>query len=125
MSPDTEAHIMGVYDLPELISLRLERQIVCSESKSRSLINEVETKLNSRIHELEMKLIRRGVFLWPEPETIFNWVCRLYFPLLLLILFFALIRAEHSRNSDDTKPVPQTSRPEVPVPHGDLSEDAR
>jgi len=25
----------------------------------------------------------------------------------------------------DTKPVPQTSRPEVPVPHGDLSEDAR
>ena len=82
-------------------------------------------KLNSRIHELEMKLIRRGVFLWPEPETIFNWVCRLYFPLLLLILFFALIRAEHSRNPDEAKSVPQTSQSAAPVPHGDLPQETR
>jgi len=114
---------MGMYDSPELISLRLERQIVCSESKSHSLINEVETRLNSRIHELEMELIRRGVFLWPEPKTVLNWMCGLY--LLLLLMLFAQIRGEHSRNSDDTKLVPQTSQPEVPVPHGDLPEEAR
>jgi len=113
-----------MYDSPELISLRLERQIVCSESKSHSLINEVETRLNSRIHELEMKLIRRGVFFWPQPETVLNWMCGLYL-LLLLLMLFAQIRGEHSRNSDDTKPVSQTSQPEVPVPHGDLSEEAR
>ena len=115
---------MGMYDSPELISARLERQIVYSESKSRSLINEVETKLNSRIHELEMKLIRRGVLLWPEPETIFSWVCGLYFLLLMLILF-ALIRAEHSRNPDEAKSVPQTSQSAAPVPHGDLPQETR
>jgi hypothetical protein len=118
MSPNRAADIMGIYDSPELMSSRLEQQIAYSESKSRSLIIEAETRLNSRIHELEMKLIRRGVFFWPEPETVFNWVCWLYLVLLLLILF-APIRSEHSRNSDDTKSVPPTSQSEVPVPHVD------
>lgn len=56
---------MSFLDSPLTMASRLENQIALSESNSKQLIIQAETRLNARIHALEMKLIRRGVFSWP------------------------------------------------------------
>ena len=98
---------MSLIDSPEIMATRLESRIDRSESNSRLLINQVETKLNDRIHELEMKLIRRGVFSWPDLDTVLRWMVILWFTGILFCLFVSARSAPAARKSDD---VPTTSQ---------------
>jgi hypothetical protein len=114
---------MSHLDSPELMAYRLESRIARSESNNQLLITQAETRLNARIHELEMKLIRRGVFCWPETDTLFRWIFPLWLACMLIFLFVGARSAPIERKPDNVQPASQDRPAETPVPQGSSTQD--
>ena len=113
---------MSPYDSMESVASRLESRIACSESNNQILVIQAEGRLNARIHELEMKLIRRGVFALPEIDTLLKWIGAVYVAFIL----FCVLSMLGGHNSSHVQPVSQESAAETPAPqaasHQDKSE---
>jgi hypothetical protein len=76
------------------------------------LVIQAEGRLNTRIHELEMKLIRRGVFAWPEIDTLLKWAVAVWVAFFLFCVGFALIEPK----SGNVQPASQEGPAETPAP---------
>ena len=108
MSPDVSI---------EIVASRLESRIVRSESNSQILVIQAEGRLNTRIHELEMKLIRRGVFAWPEIDTLLKWAAAVWVAFILFCVGFALIEPKPGNVQPATQERPaETAAPQVESP---------
>ena len=108
---------MSPHDSAEIVASQLESRIARSESNSKILIIQAEGRLNARFHELEMKLIRRGVFVWPEIDTLLRWIVAAWVAFFLFCLFAGVGSALVERKSGHVQPVSQESRTETPAPH--------
>jgi hypothetical protein len=107
MSPDVSI---------EIVASRLESRIVRSESNNQILIIQAEGRVNTRIHELEMKLIRRGVFAWPEIDTQLKWAVAVWVACILFFLFVGVGSALVERKPGDVQPASQERPAETPAP---------
>ena len=103
-------------DSIEIVASRLESRIVCSASNSEILIIQAEGRLNTRIHELEMKLIRRGVFAWPEIDTLLGWAVAVWVACILFCLFAGVGSALIERKPGSVQPASQERPAETPAP---------
>ena len=103
---------MSPHDSTEIVASRLESRIARSESNSQILIIQAGGRLNARIHELEMKLIRRGVFAWPEIDTLLKWAVAVWVACILFCFGSAL----GGRNSNQVQPASQERPAETPAP---------
>ena len=103
-------------DSIEIVASRLESRIACSESNSQILIIQAEGRLNTRIHELEMKLIRRGVFAWPEIDTLLGWAVAVWVACILFCLFAGVGSTLVERKPGNVQPASQEGPPETAAP---------
>jgi hypothetical protein len=90
-------------DSPEVIASRLRSEISCSESKTHSLIYNAESRLEKRIHELEMSLIKKGG----------DDFAMLAMALIFFTFMTVMCLASHSHESTNTEPTSQTAHPET------------
>ena len=105
---------MSYTDSPELIASRLRSEISSSESNTRTLIYTKESELRTRIHELEMKLIKSGAF---ERRSCLE-DCLTLAPLFMFFIFVLVIcLTGHSHESANTQPTSQEIRSETSTPH--------
>ena len=111
---------MGLDESPQLMASRLECQIITTESRSHTLETPAESRLNARIHELEMKLIRSGAFTRLDPETILQCVVLLFVFFMFVMIILA---ATKHHDSDDVKPASQSSQSQTPATQGASAED--
>src|ERR1700758_2634434 len=103
-------------DSIEIVASRLESRIVRSESNSQILVIQAEGRGNARIHELEMKLIRRGVFAWPEIDTMLRWAVAVWIACILFCLFVGIGSALVERKPGNVQPASQERPAETPAP---------
>jgi hypothetical protein len=92
-----EFNPMSYGDSPEVIASRLSSEIT-----------RAETRLSSRIHELEMSLIRRS-------RDDFFWIFALGLP-FFMFMFFICLASHHSNDSSNAEHAPQASHAEASPP---------
>ena len=100
--------------LTEITGTQCQMVSECQDVKI--LVIQAEERLNARIHELEMKLIRRGVFAWPEIDTPLSWAVAVWVACILFCRFVGVGSALVERKPGNVQPASQERPAETPAP---------